>query len=85
MKNIRIIHPQFGELLNDTYEDATQYKLFLSMVHSCIELKQDLSFFNGRDFYVHIPVEILRKCIILGTVNQMSLAEYAVQKSKMEF
>ena len=43
-RNIKIIHPQFGELLNDFYNDEVQFKLFLQMVHSCVELKQDLSF-----------------------------------------
>ena len=86
LKFIKIIHPQFGELLNDQYEDSTQFKLFLNMVHSCIELKQDLSFFNGRDFLIHIPYELLRQSMIMGNtkVEDVTLAEYAVRKSKME-
>lgn len=86
-RNIRIIHPQFGELLNDNYADEVQFKLFLQMVHSCVELKQDLSFFNGRDFYVHIPYELLRQSIILGNAKpqeEMTLGQYVVRKSKME-
>jgi hypothetical protein len=85
-RNIKIIHPTFGELLNDNYADEVQFKLFLQMVHSCVELKQDLSFFNGRDFLVHIPYELLRQSIILGNakVEDVTLAEYAVRKSKME-
>lgn len=86
-RNIRIIHPQFGELLNDNYADEVQFKLFLQMVHSCVELKQDLSFFNGRDFYVHVPYELLRQSIILGNAKpqeEMTLGQYVVRKSKME-
>ena len=86
-RNIKIIHPQFGELLNDNYADEVQFKLFLQMVHSCVELKQDLSFFNGRDFYVHIPYELLRQSIILGNAKpqeEMTLGQYVVRKSKME-
>ena len=85
-RNIKIIHPTFGELLNDNYADEVQFKLFLQMVHSCVELKQDLSFFNGRDFLGHIPDELLRQSIILGNakVEDVTLAEYAVRKSKME-
>jgi len=86
VKSIKIIHPQFGELLNDQYEDSVQFKLFLNMVHSCIELKQDLSFFNGRDFLIHIPYELLRQSMVMGNtkVEDVTLAEYAVRKSKME-
>lgn len=86
-RNIKIIHPTFGELLNDNYADEVQFKLFLQMVHSCVELKQDLSFFNGRDFYVHIPYELLRQSIILGNAKpqeEMTLGQYVVRKSKME-
>ena len=86
-RNIKIIRPQFGELLNDFYNDEVQFKLFLQMVHSCVELKQDLSFFNGRDFYVHVPYELLRQSIILGNVKpqeELTLGQYAVRKSKME-
>ena len=86
-RNIKIIHPQFGELLNDNYADEVQFKLFLQMVHSCVELKQDLSFFNGRDFYVHVPYELLRQSIILGNAkpqDELTLGQYAVRKSKME-
>ena len=86
VKFIKIIHPQFGELLNDQYEDSVQFKLLLNMVHSCIELKQDLSFFNGRDFLIHIPYELLRQSMVMGNtkVEDVTLAEYAVRKSKME-
>ena len=87
VKFIKIIHPQFGELLNDQYEDSVQFKLFLNMVHSCIELKQDLSFFNGRDFLIHIPYELLRQSMVMGNAKhqeELTLGEYAIRKSKME-
>ena len=29
-RNIKIIHPQFGNLLNDNYADEVQFKLFLA-------------------------------------------------------
>jgi len=86
-RNIKIIHPQFGQLLNDNYADEVQFKLFLQMVHSCVEMKQDLSFFNGRDFLVNIPHDLLRQSIILGNVTpqeELTLGQYAVHKSKME-
>jgi len=84
MKTVKIIHPQFGTLLDDSYQDAIQFKLFLNLVHSCLELKQDLTSFNGRDFLLHIPYTLLRESIVLGNVKEVTLAEYAIQKSKME-
>jgi|TARA_B110000503_G_scaffold137102_1_gene220704 hypothetical protein len=83
-KHIKIIHPAFGELLNDTYNDDVQFKLFLKMVNSCINLKQDLSVFNGQDFLLHIPYELLRQSMIMGNTRPQTLADYAIQKSKME-
>tara|TARA_R110000803_G_C11965985_1_gene319221 strand:+ start:135 stop:401 length:267 start_codon:yes stop_codon:yes gene_type:complete len=83
-KYIKIIHPTFGELLDDTYTDDVQFKLFLKMVSSCINLKQDLSVFNGQDFLLHIPYELLRQSMIMGNTRPQTLADYAIQKSKME-
>jgi hypothetical protein len=54
------------------------------MIHSCLELKQDLTTFNGRDFLMHVPFEILRQSLILGNVETVTLGEYATIKSKME-
>ena len=84
MKTVKVIHPQFGLLLEDSYQDAVQFKLFLNLVHSCLELNQDLTTFNGRDFLLHIPYTLLRESIVLGNVKEVTLAEYAIQKSKME-
>ena len=84
MKTVKILHPQFGVLQEEVYSDDTQFKLYLKMVHSCIELKEDLTTFNGKDFLLHIPYKLLKDCIIMGSVRDVSLAEYAIQKSKME-
>lgn len=83
-KYINIIHPQFGKLVQETFVDEVQFRLFLQLVHSCIELKQDLTSFNARDFLIHIPHTLLRECIVIGNTSELSLGEYAVQKSKME-
>ena len=49
---IKIQHQTFGVLMNEGFVDATQFKLFLKMIQGCIELKNDLTFFNGTDFLV---------------------------------
>jgi len=84
MKTIKILHPKFGILQEEVYGDETQFKLYLKLVHSCLELKQDLTTFNGKDFLLHIPYGLLKDCMVMGNVQEVSLAEYAIQKSKME-
>ena len=85
--HIRIEHEKFGVLINESFLDATQFKIFLKMVHGCLELKGDLDFFNGTDFLVHIPYKYLVDSIVLTslvtpTVGELSLSEH--MKSKVE-
>lgn len=82
--NIKIQHETFGALLNENFVNPTQFKLFLEMVQGCIELKNDLTFFNGRDFFVHIPFVHLVKSIITTSVDNYTLTEHLINKSKME-
>lgn len=82
--NIKIQHETFGVLLDETFVDQTQFKLFLKMVQGCIELKNDLTFFNGVDFLVHIPHKHLVTSIITTNVDIYTLAEHLITKSKME-
>lgn len=84
MKTVKILHPQFGILQEEAFNDDTQFKLYLKLVHSCLELKQDLTTFNGKDFLLHVPYNLLKECMVMGNVHEMSLAEYAIQKSKIE-
>ena len=82
--NIRIENEKFGTLLNETFVNGTQYKLFLKMVHGCLELKNDLTFFNGTDFFIHVPYKHLVESIILTTTPQYSAADVLISKSKIE-
>ena len=82
--NIRIENEKFGKLLNETFIDGIQFKLFLKMVQGCIAMKEDLTFFNGVDFFVHIPHKHLVNSIITTNVDNYTLAEHLINKSKME-
>jgi hypothetical protein len=73
---------KFGKLLHETFVDATQFKLFLKMVQGCIELKNDLTFFNGSDFLIHVPHKYLVDSIIVTSVNEYDLADH--MRSKVE-
>jgi len=81
---IKIQHETFGFLLNETFVNSTQFKLFLKMVQGCIAMKEDLTFFNGVDFFVHIPHKHLVNSIITTNVDNYTLAEHLINKSKME-
>jgi hypothetical protein len=80
--NIRILHETFGELLNETFMDQVQFKLFLKMTQASVELKNSLSFFNGDTFYVNIPAKVLGDCIIVTNTKEISITEQV--KSKIE-
>jgi hypothetical protein len=82
--NIKVQHETFGILLNENFVNPTQFKLFLKMVQGCIELKNDLTFFNGTDFLVHIPHKHLITSIITTNVDNYTLADHLINKSKME-
>jgi len=79
---IRIENEKFGLLLNETFVDAIQFKLFLKMIQGCMELKNNLTFFNGVDFLINIPYKHLEDCIIVTSTNQYDLADH--MRSKIE-
>ena len=80
---IKIEHEKFGTILNENFvNEPVQHKLFLQMIHGCLELKKDLTFFNGQDFLVHIPYKHLVDSIVLASNSPYSLSDHA--KSKIE-
>jgi len=80
--NIKIMNEKFGDLINETFVDQTQFKLFLKMVHASVELREDLTFFNGETFYVHIPSKVLSDSVIVTKVLELNLNEQV--RSKIE-
>jgi hypothetical protein len=80
--NIRITHEKMGELVNETFMDQTQFKLFLKMVHGCIELENNLSFFDGDTFLVHIPSKVLNESVVITSIREITITEQV--KSKIE-
>lgn len=80
--HIKIQHETFGVLLNETFVDGIQFKLFLKMVQGCLELKNDLTFFNGSDFLIHVPFKYLVESVIVTSTFDMTLADH--MRSKVE-
>ena len=81
---IKVENEKFGTLLNETFMDPTQFKLFLKMVNGCLSLQNDLRFFNGTDFLVNIPYRFLKDSIVLTSTEYFSVSDMIVTKSKME-
>jgi hypothetical protein len=79
---VKIQNEKFGTILNENFVDPTQLKLFLKMIQGCIELKNDLSFFNGVEFLVHIPHRILVDSIITTSLETVGVSD--IVKSKIE-
>jgi len=82
--NVKIQHEKFGTLLDETFVNPVQFKLFLKLTQSCIEMKQDLTFFNGTDFLLHIPDDKLRESIVTTKLDIYSLTDHIRNKSKLE-
>ena len=82
--NVKIQSEKFGVLLNETFSNSGQFKLFLKMLQGCIETKTDFTFFDGVNFFIHIPYKHLVDSIIITTVEPYTLTEHLIQKSKIE-
>ena len=80
--NIKVMNEKFGDLINETFMDQVQFKLFLKMVHGCVELGEDLTFVNGDTFFVNIPNKILKESVIVTNVKEITMTEQV--KSKIE-
>lgn len=81
---VRVEHDKFGEILSESFGDSIQFKLFLKMIHGCLELKNDLTFFNGVDFMVHVPYKHLVDSIVIANSSSYTAAEVLINKSKIE-
>ena len=82
--NIRIVNEVHGVLLDETFINPSQFKLFLKMVQGCIVMKEDLTFFNGVDFLIHIPYRFLVDSIINTKIEYSTLTDQLMNKSKIE-
>ena len=77
---ITIVNEKFGDLLNESFVDPIQFKIFLKMVDGALNLKEDLSYFDGNTFLVHIPHKILKESFILTNVKEVSIGEQVRNK-----
>jgi hypothetical protein len=83
-KSIKIQHQNLGVLLQESFVNPVQFKLFLKMVNGCLLSKEDLTFFNGDDFLINIPLFVLKECIITTSIDFSPVTEQIITKSKIE-
>ena len=81
---IKIENEKFGTILNETFVNPIQFKLFLKMVNGCLNSDENLTFFNGEDFLINVPNHILKNSIIVTSADLYTLADHVFQKSKIE-
>lgn len=81
-QNIKIQHETFGVILNQQFYDSVQFKLFLQMTQSCLELGNDLTFFDGVSQLLHIPHKHLKNSIITTNIESWDLTDH--MRSKLE-
>lgn len=77
---ITIMNEKFGTVLNESFVDKTQFKIFLKMVDGALNLNEDLSFYDGEVFLVHIPHKILKESIVLTSMIPITMGEQVRNK-----
>lgn len=83
-QTIKIQHKSMGVLLEESFADAIQFKIFLQSINGCLKSNSDLDFFNGVNFIVHIPFEILKESVIMGKSSPETLTDKMIGKSLIE-
>ena len=82
--NIKVINGTYGTLVDEDFVNPAQFKLFLKMNQGCLTVKEDLTFFNGVDFLIHIPYNVLVGSVITTKTNYLTLTDQLINKSKIE-
>lgn len=83
-QTITIKNEMFGTLVDETFHDAIQFKLFLKMVNGALHRKESLTFFNGEDFMVHVPFRYLVDSVIITGIEKSENNLTGHFKSKIE-
>ncbi len=82
--SIKIQHKTFGVICEEIFVDGIQFKIFLQSIHGCLKSKSDLDFFNGQNFLLHVPYEILKESVVNTKMEFSTLTEKFVNGSALE-
>lgn len=83
-QTIKIQHKTLGVIVEESFVDAIQFKIFLQTVHGCLRSNSDLDFFNGMNFLLHVPFDVLKESVISTKVEPQTLTEKLMNKSLIE-
>ncbi len=78
---VNIIHPEYGKIVEESFKDATQLKLFLRMIQDSIDTNDSFHHFNVTDTLIQIPSKILKNCLIFTNQNSISYTEQVLSKT----
>jgi hypothetical protein len=82
MMTIEVIHPKFGMLVNKSFDDDIQMKLFVNMFHVSLVKKESFDYYDGKCDMIHIPYKVLNKSIIVTNESKRTLSEYFMMNQK---
>jgi len=83
-QTVKIQNKTMGVIVEETFADSIQFKIFLQTIHGCLSSKSDLDFFNGMNFLLHIPFDILKESVITTKVDVQTMTEKLMNKSLIE-
>lgn len=83
-QTVKILHKTLGLIVEESFADPIQFKIFLQSIHGCLQSREDLDFFNGSNFILHIPFDILKESVIVGKPHPETLTEKMMNKSLIE-
>lgn len=81
---VKIQHKALGVISQENFNDEIQFKIFLQSIHGCLKSKSDLDFFNGKNFLLHVPFEILKESVINTYLESITLTEKMMNGSLIE-
>lgn len=63
-RGIKLIHPEYGTIIDKEFTDKIQFKLFMDLVNMSLNNDRPFSLYDGKDDLFHIPSYLVRQSII---------------------
>ncbi len=63
-RGIKLIHPNFGVIIDKEFSDKIQFKLFMDLINLSLNNDRPFSLYDGKDDLFHIPNQIVKESII---------------------
>jgi len=63
-RGIKLIHPEYGTIINKEFSDKVQFKLFMDLLNMSLNNDRVFSLYDGKDDLFHIPSYLVKQSII---------------------